>query len=171
MMIHVWPTVNSNMDAQLHCRHKSMSAIIGRNGITHHKHEGDLATPLGTFPLRQVFYRADRVIKPQAALPVIPLSPQDGWCDDPSSPSYNQHIQLPSSFSHETLWREDSVYDLIVVIGYNDSLAEPGKGSAIFMHLQRPNKTPTEGCVALTEADLRFVLASGATEITIHPPR
>lgn len=63
------------------------------------------------------------------------------------------------------------MYDLIVVIGYNDSPAEPGKGSAIFMHLQRPNKMPTEGCVALTEADLLFVLASGATEITIHPPR
>ncbi|PHY94835.1 hypothetical protein CSR02_04210 [Acetobacter pomorum] len=159
------------MDAQLHCRHKSMSAIIGKKGVTSHKHEGDLATPLGTFLLRQVFYRADRIIKPQSVLPVIPLSKQDGWCDDPSSPHYNQQVGLPFPFRHEALWREDSVYDLIVVIGYNDNPAIAGKGSAIFMHLQRPNKTPTEGCVALTEPDLRFVLAAGATEITIHPPR
>lgn len=168
MMIHIKPRSCSRSDAQLHCEHKVMRAIIGKNGVAQDKQEGDLATPIGIFSLRQVFYRADRIQKPDTVLPVEALTIRDGWCDDPTHSAYNQKISLPHSARHETLWREDNVYDLIVVIGYNDEKIQPGRGSAIFMHLQRENKAPTEGCVALTEEDLRIVLASGATAIHIH---
>ncbi|MFS8369688.1 L,D-transpeptidase family protein [Acetobacter indonesiensis] len=170
MMIHVKPDTCSGSRAQLHCRHKTMSAVLGKNGVTYSKQEGDNATPIGNFSLRKIFYRADRVAKPQSILPVEPLCPQDGWCDDPADPRYNQHVTLPYPGRHEQLWREDHVYDIIVVIGYNDHKSEPYRGSAIFMHLQRSDQNPTEGCVALTEQDLRYVLSEGADSIQIHAP-
>ncbi|MFT9216922.1 MAG: L,D-transpeptidase family protein [Acetobacter malorum] len=169
-MIHLLSASYSGSDAQLHCGHKVMSAVIGKNGLTEQKQEGDHATPIGIFPLRKVYYRADRLIKPKTILPVEPLSPRDGWCDDPQSPDYNRFVKLPHPARHEQLWREDHVYDLIVVMGYNDNPAVSGRGSAIFMHLQRPDRTPTEGCLALSESDLRTVLAAGADAAQVHAP-
>ncbi|KXV05000.1 hypothetical protein AD930_14735 [Acetobacter malorum] len=169
-MIHLLSASYSGSDAQLHCGHKVMSAVIGKNGLTEQKQEGDHATPIGIFPLRKVYYRADRLIKPKTILPVEPLSPRDGWCDDPQSHDYNRFVKLPHPARHEQLWREDHVYDLIVVMGYNDNPAISGRGSAIFMHLQRPDRTPTEGCLALSESDLRTVLAAGADAAQVHAP-
>lgn len=168
MIIHVWPMPDSRSYAKLHCGHIIMDAVIGKNGVTPHKHEGDMATPVGQFTLRKVYYRADRTARPYSVLPTEALKPDDGWCDDPTSEVYNQYITLPNAARHEDLWREDDLYNLVIVIGYNDTPALPGKGSAIFMHLQRPDRTPTEGCIALTEQDLRTVLQSGATAIVIH---
>ncbi|MBS0964631.1 L,D-transpeptidase family protein [Acetobacter okinawensis] len=168
MIIHVWPASDSHSDAKLHCGQTIMSAVIGKNGVTSRKREGDMCTPVGHFTLRKVYYRADRVEPPQTRLPLAPITPQDGWCDDPGSELYNHFLIHPHPARHEMLWREDAVYNIVVVIGYNDSPAVPGKGSAIFMHLQRRDLTPTEGCVALSENDLLEVLASGATAITIH---
>ncbi|MGO2959142.1 MAG: L,D-transpeptidase family protein [Acetobacter sp.] len=170
MMIHVHPAARSNHNAQLHCGHKIMTAIIGKNGVTPCKQEGDNATPLGLFPLRRVFYRADKIARPQTCLPTEAISRTDGWCDDSTSPYYNEKLTLPNQARHEILWRDDDVYDIIVVIGYNDDPVQAGRGSAIFMHKQRPDRSPTEGCVALSESDLLAVLASQATHILIHAP-
>ena len=120
-----------------------MKACIGQNGISSHKREGDLCTPTGLYPPRQVFYRADRIARPITSLPLSPLAPTDGWCDDPASADYNRLVTLPHSARHERLWRDDHVYDLLVVIGYNDAPAHPGAGPAIFMHLPRPDRAPT----------------------------
>ena len=108
--------------------------------------------------MRQVFWRADRLPRPETALPVDALIPEAGWCDDPRSPLYNLPVLLPFQMSHEKLWRDDSVYDLIVVLGYNDAPPIPGKGSAIFLHLARPDYSPTEGCVACAQDDLLALL-------------
>lgn len=123
------------------------------------KREGDGATPIGSFPLRRVLYRPDRLAPPETALPAAPLSPHDGWCDDPGHPSYNQQVCLPFDGRCERLWRKDHVYDVIVVLGYNDNPVIAGKGSAIFLHVAKPDFAPTEGCVALSQADLLSVLA------------
>ena len=131
----------------------------GRGGIREDKKEGDGATPLGTFPFRKVFYRTDRLAAPKTCLPLSPLTPQDGWCDDVGDPAYNKHIQKPYGGHHEDLWRTDHVYDIILVVGHNDDPVESGEGSAIFVHLRRPESTPTDGCVALDQADLLKVLA------------
>lgn len=134
------------------------SCTWGRGGITSTKKEGDGATPVGTFPFRRVFYRADRIPAPETLLPLQVLSAQDGWCDDIQDERYNQHVTLPYKGRHEKLWREDHVYDLILVVGHNDNPIKPGQGSAIFVHLIRPERTPTEGCVALLQQDLLQVL-------------
>lgn len=122
------------------------------------KREGDGASPIGSWPVRRVWYRADRGPPPETGLPVIALQPDDGWCDAPGHAAYNRRVPLPFPVSHERLWREDGVYDLIVELGYNDDPPVAGRGSAIFMHIAREDYVPTEGCVALAQADLRAVL-------------
>ncbi len=142
----------------------SSPAIIGRGGVraAQDKQESDGATPLGSYPLRQLFYRPDREMEPITKLPKTALSPDLGWCDAPDDPAYNRLVRLPYGPSHEKLWREDSVYDLILTIGHNDDPVVPGRGSAIFIHLQRPDGTPTDGCVALPAPDMRRFLRMAA---------
>ncbi|MEK7246059.1 MAG: L,D-transpeptidase family protein [Pseudomonadota bacterium] len=132
---------------------------LGRSGVTAEKHEGDGATPAGVLPLRYVFYRLDREAQPATRMAVRAIAPEDGWCDDPARPEYNRLIRSPFPGRHETLWREDGLYDLIVVLGWNDAPAVPGQGSAIFLHVASADYAPTEGCVALARRDLRRLLA------------
>lgn len=145
---------------------------LGRTGVSSDKREGDGATPAGVCPMRRVLYRADRVATPDTALPASPLRPEDGWCDDPLDGNYNLHIILPYDGRHERLWRDDGIYDLIVVLGHNDDPPVPGLGSAIFLHLARPEYAATEGCIALGENDLRAVLAQCGTGsiVRVLPP-
>ena len=132
---------------------------LGRGGLARDKREGDGATPIGARPMRRLLYRADRIDRPATRLPVLEIAPEDGWCDDPADPAYNRPVRLPYPGRHERLWREDGVYDLVVVLGHNDDPVVPGHGSAIFLHIARPDYGPTEGCVALARADLIRVLA------------
>lgn len=134
-------------------------AAIGPGGIALKAGEGDGITPVGTWPVREVFYRADRVAKPETALPVRAIEQDDGWCDAPDDPQYNRLVKLPHAASAETLWRDDHLYDLVLVLGYNDDPVVPGKGSAIFLHMARPDYSPTHGCVALAQDDVRAALA------------
>lgn len=142
-------------------------ASLGRGGIRRDKQEGDGGTPSGALPLRRVLYRADRVARPDCAVPVEPLAPDDGWCDDPVHPDYNRMIRLPHPARHEALWRDDGVYDIIGVLGWNDQPAIRDRGSAIFLHVARPDFAPTEGCVALALPDLRYLLAAGLTGLRV----
>ena len=132
---------------------------LGRGGITRNKREGDGTTPIGKWPMRRLLYRTDRVSRPKTRLDITEIRPEDGWCDDPADLAYNQPVKLPYAGRHERLWREDEIYDLLVVLGYNDNPVVPGLGSAIFLHVARPDYSPTEGCVALARSDLERVLA------------
>ncbi|MFH1034293.1 MAG: L,D-transpeptidase family protein [Pseudomonadota bacterium] len=132
---------------------------LGRAGILEDKREGDGATPAGKYPLRRVLYRPDKFTTPPVSrLPLSPISPDDGWCDEPSHPAYNQPVKLPFSASHEELWRTDGLYDLIVVVGYNDDPVVPGRGSAIFLHVAREGYAPTAGCIAFSRPDLLDII-------------
>lgn len=136
-----------------------LPAAIGRGSVRSLKREGDGGTPLGTFPIRLVLYRADRMPRPRVPLPVHAIREADGWCDDPSDRNYNRLVRLPSVGSSEGLMRADALYDLVLVLGYNDRPRIKGNGSAIFVHLARPGYTPTEGCIALSRRDLSTVIA------------
>jgi L,D-peptidoglycan transpeptidase YkuD (ErfK/YbiS/YcfS/YnhG family) len=148
----------------------ALRCAIGRGGARADKREGDGATPLGLLPLRRVLYRADRVAAPVCAVPVEPIGPADGWCDDPADPDYNRLVSLPHPARHERLWREDPLYDIVGVLGWNDAPVVKGRGSAIFLHVARPGLAPTEGCIALPEQEVRAVLAEGLTEILVLQP-
>lgn len=142
-------------------RHGSllMPCALGRGGVRTDKREGDGATPLGTFPLRRLWYRADRLEAPSMpGLPTRVIRREDGWCDDPASAEYNRPVTLPHAARHERLWRDDALYDLVVELGYNDDPIVPGAGSAIFLHVARPDYGPTEGCIAVARGDLLQLL-------------
>jgi L,D-peptidoglycan transpeptidase YkuD (ErfK/YbiS/YcfS/YnhG family) len=127
----------------------SARAACGKAGVAADKREGDHASPAGIFPLLRAFYRPDRLAAPKTGLPLAALTPRDGWCDDPTDPNYNRLVALPYSASHEDLWRDDGLYDLMVVIGYNTDPVVPGNGSAIFLHCAAPDFAGTEGCIAI----------------------
>ena len=154
----------------LQWRGRRFACAIGSGGVRFNKREGDGATPAGRFPLRRVLYRADRMAPPRTALPIAPLSPQDGWCDDPGHPLYNQPLRLPHHASHEELWRGDHVYDLIVILGHNDAPVVPGLGSAVFLHVAQPDCAPTAGCVALAVGDLLAILAGVGRRAWLRVP-
>ena len=147
-------------DGRLSFRGRRYRCALGRAGIVADKREGDGATPAGEFPLRRLLYRPDRLPEPATGLEVLPIGPDDGWCDAPEDAAYNRPVRLPHPASAERLWREDRLYDLVVVLGHNDDPPRPGLGSAIFLHVARPDYGPTEGCVALAPDDLLEVLAA-----------
>jgi L,D-peptidoglycan transpeptidase YkuD (ErfK/YbiS/YcfS/YnhG family) len=132
---------------------------VGFGGVAQKQREGDGVTPIGSWPLRRVLFRADRVIRPRCVLSVAPLAPHDGWCDAPNDPDYNRLVRLPHRASAEQMWRDDHLYDVVLVVGYNDDPVIAGKGSAIFIHLARADFGPTAGCVALPLPDLFEALA------------
>ena len=134
-------------------------AAIGPSGIGVKGGEGDGITPRGAFAVREIFYRADRMTKPDTVLPLRAIAKDDGWCDAPDDPNYNRLVKLPYPASAEQMWREDHLYDLVAVLGYNDDPVVPGKGSAIFLHLARPDYSATQGCVALARDDALAAIA------------
>ena len=144
------------------------ACVLGRAGVSARKHEGDGATPVGRFSVRRVLYRADRGPAPETALPLDVIGRNDGWCDAPNDAHYNRPVTLPYPASAESLWRDDGLYDVVVVLGHNDDPVIAGAGSAIFMHVAPPRGEPTAGCVALAGADLREVLKAVQPGATIE---
>ena len=167
-MIHLKVTA----DGWLQCGNRVFRCTLGRGGVTTDKREGDGATPAGAYPLRQLLYRPDRLAPPTNALPTSPLRPRDGWCDDPGHSAYNRPVTLPLDASAESMWRDDHLYDLVVVLGYNDDPVVSDLGSAIFLHVASPEYSPTEGCSALAKEDFLTVLAdiTPGSDIRIENP-
>lgn len=137
----------------------SFPCTLGRAGCRARKHEGDGATPIGHWRVREVVYRSDRVRRPSTRLPVREMRRRDGWCDAPGDRNYNRAVRLPYPASAESMWRQDGLYDVVAVLGYNDRPRSPGRGSAIFMHVASPGYAPTEGCIALARSQLLRLLA------------
>lgn len=131
---------------------------LGRAGCRARKREGDGATPIGRWSMREVLYRPDRVRRPRTQLPVRAIRARDGWCDASADHNYNRPVRHPYPASAERLWRSDELYDVVVVLGYNDRPRARGRGSAIFMHVARPGYAPTEGCIALARGHLLRLL-------------
>ena len=141
------------------CGPLRMACALGRGGISRLKREGDGATPAGRHRLLYLYSRRDRVPGPQSLLPTQPLRRDDGWCEDATHGRYNRPIRLPSPAGHETMWRDDHLYDIVGVLDWNMSPRVSRRGSAIFLHLARQDLAPTAGCIALSRTDLKRLLA------------
>tara|TARA_S200000501_G_scaffold191120_1_gene179959 strand:+ start:1476 stop:1970 length:495 start_codon:yes stop_codon:yes gene_type:complete len=146
----------------LFLKNKRLQCALGINGLTDNKKEGDLSTPSGTFRFNKVYYRADKLGKMNFKINSSVIQTNDGWCDDQESEFYNRFIQFPFSDSAEHLYRDDDVYDIICVLDYNTSPIIYGRGSAIFLHVAKPNFVGTEGCIAIEKEPLIEI----ATNIT-----
>lgn len=166
------------MSAHFFCNSKGLFQLgkehircaLGEGGVTPaaDKREGDGASPIGVWPMRRVHYRSDRIERPETALAVRPIAPDDGWCDAPGHDDYNRLVRLPHPASCERMWREDPVYDMVVELGYNDDPVAPGRGSAIFLHVAHADYRPTEGCVALSPTHLLEVLRTAGRASTLE---
>ncbi len=137
---------------------RSFACALGKTGVTAQKREGDGATPMGAFRLLGGYFRADRMPKPHSLLPLRPLQIKDGWCDSPHHGLYNRPVSLPFGHSHEKLWRDDQLYDIIIILDQNIHPRRPGGGSAIFFHIAAKDFTPTEGCIAVTHKVMHHAL-------------
>ena len=169
-IVTIW-TVSRVADGyRLDAPHHAARCLVGKAGLiaADGKREGDMATPVGDWPLRHVYFRPDRVTLPVTALPAIALTPEMGWRDDPDHASYNRLVELPFAASHERLWREDGLYDVIIVLGHNDSPPQPFLGSAVFFHLHAPDTRHTAGCVAVPPADMMTFLATANTDTILR---
>ena len=155
----------------LHSDLGQYACAVGRNGLTRNKVEGDHKTPIGEFKFEKIYYRADKLGDMNFNLPSKAISKIDGWCDDPKSKLYNQFIQFPFDASAETLYRSDDLYDVLCVINYNTYPTVPGKGSAIFLHICKPNFEGTEGCVAIEKKNIIELVKriDSDTKIIIKP--
>jgi L,D-peptidoglycan transpeptidase YkuD (ErfK/YbiS/YcfS/YnhG family) len=146
-------------------------AACGRNGVRADKREGDGMSPAGRFSLLCCYYRPDRLAAPRTGLSLIALRPEDGWVDDSGDLQYNRLVSLPYPASHEDMWHDDELYDLVVPTGYNMERPVPGRGSAIFLHVATPDFQPTAGCIAIARDALLELLprlGPGST-LTIRP--
>ena len=128
---------------------------LGRHGVTRRKREGDGKTPLGQFSLKGGFLRRDRLATPPSLLGLKPSRAGLGWCDDVGSPNYNRLVRLPTRDRHETLQRDDALYDVVIVLDYNLRPRIRAHGSAIFLHVSRGDCDPTAGCVAISREAMR----------------
>ena len=126
--------------------------VIGKNGVTRLKKEGDGKTPIGRHQIVGMLYRPDKIAQPRKW--ALPIRPNDIWSDDVKDSNYNLMGTAPSSFGHERLFRSDNIYDLVIITNWNWPYAVKGRGSAIFIHSWRKEGKPTEGCVALSKYNL-----------------
>ncbi|BDA86691.1 hypothetical protein Sa4125_42330 [Aureimonas sp. SA4125] len=132
-----------------------LRCAIGRAGTSSLKLEGDGATPIASMRLLNAYRRPQKFSDLQVSLPTRRTRADNGWCDSPGSPAYNHPVRLPFPASAETLQRNDRLYDFIVVLDWNITCRQRGRGSAIFLHVAHPDYRPTEGCVAISPTDMR----------------
>jgi L,D-peptidoglycan transpeptidase YkuD (ErfK/YbiS/YcfS/YnhG family) len=152
---------------------KSFPCALGKGGLIDKKQEGDHKSPIGKFDLRSIYYRYDKLGAPiYSKVPMLAILKEDGWCDDPEDIAYNKAVMLPYHASAEELWRDDDLYDILVVLGYNYSPAKPGVGSAIFIHVARDLNDQefkgTEGCVSLKKDHLLELLPQLTPETSLE---
>jgi L,D-peptidoglycan transpeptidase YkuD (ErfK/YbiS/YcfS/YnhG family) len=137
---------------------RAIPVVLGRSGVLANKREGDGGTPRGVFRPLRLWWRPDRGPPPRTLLPMGRIFPGLGWCEDPSDRRYNRPLLRSANGPGDGLWRQDRLYDLIVEIDHNTRPRIAGRGSAVFLHVARPDRSPTAGCVAMEVATLRQLL-------------
>ena len=143
----------------LYFKHYKVKCAVGKRGIDLKKKEGDLITPKGTYKIKKILYRKDKLKNLKSKLKKIIINKKMGWCDDAKSEQYNKLIKLPFDYSHEKIWRNDSMYDIIIIIDFNMSPVRANKGSAIFIHVAKRGFTPTKGCIAIKKKVLMQIVS------------
>jgi L,D-peptidoglycan transpeptidase YkuD (ErfK/YbiS/YcfS/YnhG family) len=156
-----------NKSGYLKYENLKFRCAVGKNGIKKKVKEGDNITPKGKYKIINLLYRADKLKKVKTALKKIKIKKNMVWCDDIRSKFYNKLTHLPNNYSHEKLFRNDNIYDLILVLNYNSNPIIKGKGSAIFIHVAKKKFARTRGCIALQKKDLLTLLRNIKKNTTI----
>ena len=141
----------------LHFHNKIYRCAFGLKGLTNNKTEGDKMTPIGTFNIGNLYVRTDKIKNLKANLKINSINKNMAWCDNPKSKHYNKLITTSKPHT-ESLYRNDNIYDIVLVIQYNVNPIIPYKGSAIFIHNSKKNYEATNGCIALETSDLSEII-------------
>jgi L,D-peptidoglycan transpeptidase YkuD (ErfK/YbiS/YcfS/YnhG family) len=168
--IHVGARPGRRSQGWLRAGSITVPVALGRAGIKANKREGDGGTPRGRFRPLGLWWRADRLLRPQTFLRVRRIGPGDAWCEDPSDRRYNRAFKRSANEPGDRLMRADGLYDLVIQIDHNTRPRVAGRGSAVFLHVARPGFKPTAGCVALRPRDLKMLVRriGPNTRIQIH---
>jgi L,D-peptidoglycan transpeptidase YkuD (ErfK/YbiS/YcfS/YnhG family) len=137
---------------------RAIPVVLGRTSVAANKREGDGATPRGRFRLLRLWWRADRAPRPRTLLAAQHIDPGLAWCENPADSRYNRPFRRSANEPGDRLWRDDHLYDLVIEISHNTRPRVAGRGSAVFIHVARPDRSATAGCVALGAKDLRRLL-------------
>tara|TARA_B100001248_G_C27376000_1_gene454316 strand:- start:685 stop:1185 length:501 start_codon:yes stop_codon:yes gene_type:complete len=148
-------TINKNY---LIFKNYKVKCALGKRGIGYKRKEGDLITPQGEYKIKYILYRKDRVKKIKTKFKKVIIKKNMGWCDDTKSSKYNKLIKLPYYYGYEKLFRQDNIYDIILVLNYNMNPIIKNKGSAIFIHVAKKKFKKTEGCIAVKKNHLLKIL-------------
>ncbi len=135
-----------------------VKCALGKRGIDFKKKEGDFITPIGSFKIKYLMYRKDRIKNIKTKLKKKVIKKNMGWCNDPSSNKYNKLVKLPSNYNHEILYKQNNTYDIVLVLEYNMNPIKKNKGSAIFIHVAKKNYKKTEGCIAIKKIELLKII-------------
>lgn len=152
------PNSLASASGVIHVDQSHFHCKIGRKGISARKVEGDGKTPAGIWHMAYFLYRADKIVKPVSFLPGFKISKSDSWCDSPQSQSYNKPLAFTDQGSKEALWREDDLYDVVIVLDHNAAPRIKNKGSAVFFHIKNNKTEYTEGCIALDKPSILHLL-------------
>ena len=114
-----------------------VKCAVGKRGINEKFKEGDLITPKGTFKIKDIYYRKDRIKNLTTKIRKKIISKSMGWCDDPRSKKYNKLIKYPFHYRSEKLFKKNNVYDIVIVLNFNMHPTIKNKGSAIFIHVAK----------------------------------
>ena len=177
-MAKTWVVTKINKNFFLRVGTKVFKCQIGKSGYkaSNKKKEGDMATPIGKWRLKSVYYRSDKVLRPNKknkTFKINKITKNCGWCDDPKSSYYNKYINVKKNFyvkniNFENLWREDQAYDLVIETSHNTSPIIKGKGSAIFVHCSFSDSRETAGCVSVMKKDLILLIKNISKKVYLE---
>ncbi len=135
------------------------SCVVGEGGLVAAslKREGDKRTPIGVFPLRYGLFDAKAVpdFPRDLSFPFVPASQDMIWEEE--GPNYNRLVLAGGKERLDerlTRKRAEPLFDVIVPIGFNDAVAETGRGSALFIHAARTDMRGTAGCIAVPRGEI-----------------
>ena len=147
------------INKKIHFNNYKVKCAIGKRGISSKKVEGDNKTPRGSFRIQALYYRKDRIKKLKSLIKKTNIRKNMGWCDDSRSEKYNKLIKFPFSYSAEKLYLNSRIYDILLILNFNNKPVKKKKGSAIFVHIAKKNYSPTKGCIAVSKIDMRKIVS------------
>lgn len=147
------------------------NGVLGENGMSNNKTEGDKTTPIGIWKMNTPFGQKEALDGfPSSYLKVSESSDgtdmPDYWSGSTGNESYgynklklNFDTTIASDFIGERISSSgySGYYNYVIDSGYNYNGAYKA-GSALFLHCNANGATSTSGCVAIPESEMIKIL-------------
>lgn len=134
------------------------AAVYGWGGMSNHRHSGDGTTPIGLWKADTAFGRAKAEEGfPAEYVQISPAARNQYWSDSTNRLMVDSDI---SAQNGEKLWEDwaEEIYAYSLNSGFNKDRAQPGTGSALFLHCSKAGKPSTAGCVAMNPEAMKAIL-------------